>query len=52
MDIKRPDSGPPPPLSPDMRQRQRRKNWALLVVLVSLAVLFYLITIVRMGNHG
>lgn len=36
----------------DTRQRQRRKNWALLVVLVALSVLFYLITIVRMGNHG
>jgi|JI10StandDraft_1071094.scaffolds.fasta_scaffold653641_2 hypothetical protein len=36
----------------ETRRRQRRKNWALLIVLVALCVLFYLITIVRMGNHG
>lgn len=42
----------PPALTPEARQRQRRKNWALMIVLASLSVLFYLITIVRMGNHG
>lgn len=52
MDIKPTGSGQRPPIPADARQRQRRKNWALLVVLVSLAVLFYLITIVRMGHHG
>lgn len=36
----------------EARRRQRRKNWALLVVLASLSLLFYLITLVRMGNHG
>ncbi len=39
-------------VSAETRRRQRRKNWALLVVLASLSLLFYLITIVRMGNHG
>jgi len=35
----------------DDRQRQQRtKNWALLAVLVGLAVLFYAITIVRVGG--
>ncbi|MCC7049036.1 MAG: hypothetical protein IT562_20140 [Alphaproteobacteria bacterium] len=34
------------------RHRQRRKNWALALLLVALAVLFYFITIVRFGHHG
>ncbi len=35
----------------DDRQRQQRaKNWTLLVVLVGLVVLFYVITIVRIGG--
>lgn len=32
-------------------RRQRRKNIVLMLVLVGLAVLFYLITIVRMGGN-
>lgn len=32
------------------RQRQRAKNWALLIVLFALAALFYLITLVRFGS--
>jgi len=66
MDIDQPKSGEQPrtgtseramPVSPapllaEARRRQRRKNWALMIVLASLAVLFYLITIVRMGGHG
>jgi predicted anti-sigma-YlaC factor YlaD len=31
----------------DRQRRQRAKNWALLAVLTALAVLFYVITIVR-----
>ncbi len=35
----------------DDRQRRRRaKNWALLAVLGGLALLFYVITIVRIGT--
>ena len=37
----------------DMDQRRRTiraRNWALLVVLVLLAVLFYVITLVRLGG--
>lgn len=36
----------------ERRRRQQRKNWALLIALVAFAVLFYVITIVRMGHHG
>ena len=32
-------------------RRQRRKNVALMLALIALAVLFYLITIVRMGGN-
>ncbi len=35
----------------DAHRRQRRKNIALMLVLVAFAVLFYLITIVRMGGN-
>jgi len=35
----------------DDSQRRRMKNWALLVVLAALAVLFYFITIVRFGGQ-
>jgi hypothetical protein len=35
-----------------MHNRQRLKNWALALLLVGLAVLFYFITIVRFGHHG
>jgi hypothetical protein len=31
-----------------MRRRRRGRNWAILVVLIGLAVLFYAITIVKM----
>ena len=33
----------------DRQRRQRAKNWALLAVLGGLALLFYVITIVRVG---
>ena len=33
----------------DRQRRQRAKNWALLCVLAGLAILFYIITLVRVG---
>lgn len=36
----------------ELRRRQRVKNWALAGLLLFLVVLFYLITLVRFGNHG
>ncbi len=36
----------------DMHRRQRSKHLALLAVLLGLAVLFYLITLVKMGGAG
>jgi len=36
-------------LDDDRQRRQRAKNWALLAVLGGLAVLFYVITLVRVG---
>ncbi len=37
----------------DPRQRQlRARNWAVLAVLAGLAVLFYVVTIVKMGGTG
>lgn len=43
----------PPPLTSEeaaaLRRRQRAKNWALLLVLVVLAGLFYAISVVRMN---
>lgn len=35
----------------DLQKRQRAKNWALLVVLAGLALLFYFLTFVKMGAH-
>ncbi len=32
----------------EMRRRRRARNWALLIVLIGLSVLFYAITIVKM----
>lgn len=43
---------PPADARRAVRNRQRRKNWALAALLVALAVLFYFITIVRFGHHG
>jgi len=34
----------------DEAKRLRRRNWAIALALVGLAVLFYAITIVRMGR--
>ncbi len=36
----------------EMHRRQRSKNLALLAALLGLAVLFYLITLVKMGGSG
>ncbi len=33
-------------------KRRRARNWALLALLAGLVVLFYVITIVRMGGGG
>lgn len=35
----------------EFRRRRRGRNRALLAVLLGLSVLFYVITIVRMGGH-
>jgi hypothetical protein len=32
----------------EMRRRRRARNWALLIVLIGLSLLFYAITIVKM----
>jgi hypothetical protein len=36
------------PLDPDDLRRRRARNWAILIVLLALSVLFYAITIVKM----
>jgi hypothetical protein len=40
-------------IEPDEESRRRRRvrNWALLIVLLALSVLFYAITIVKMTKH-
>jgi hypothetical protein len=35
----------------DMHRRQRRKNIALVLALLGFALLFYLVTIVRLGGN-
>ena len=46
---------PLPPLtraqSDELRRRRRGRNWAILLALLALAVLFFAMTIVRMGHH-
>jgi hypothetical protein len=37
------------PRDPDDERRRRQRNWAMLIVLLALAALFYAITIVKMG---
>ena len=44
---RRPDPGASP-----RHRRQRRKNLAVLALLVGMVVLFYLLSIVRMGGAG
>lgn len=50
---------PPPPPAParlsrreseDIARRRRGRNWAMLIVLVGLALLFYAISIVKMAK--
>jgi hypothetical protein len=36
------------PRDPDDERRRRQRNWAMLIVLLALAALFYAITIVKM----
>lgn len=38
-------------MTPEQRRRQRNKNLAMLAVLVGLVVLFYAVTLVRMGQQ-
>jgi hypothetical protein len=49
--MNRDDDGFPPPLSitqtAELRRRQRGRNWALLIVLLLVAALFYAISMVR-----
>lgn len=33
-------------------RRRRARNWALLVVLLALSLLFYAITLVKLKTHG
>ena len=35
----------------EFARKQRARNWAIGAVLVALTVLFYALTIVRMGGH-
>jgi type II secretory pathway component PulL len=35
----------------EFRRRQRGKNWAIGLVVAGLSVLFFVITILRMGGH-
>jgi hypothetical protein len=46
---------PLPPLtraqSDALRRRRRPRNWAILVSLLSLSLLFFGMTIVKMGHH-
>ncbi len=38
--------------SSEISRRRRGRNWAMLVVLVALAGLFYAISIVKLLHHG
>jgi hypothetical protein len=39
---------PTPAEATEIRRRRRGRNWALIIVLIGLAALFYAITIVKM----
>lgn len=43
-----PDKPAPRPTEQELARRRRARNWALLIVLLGLAVLFYAIAIVKM----
>jgi hypothetical protein len=36
----------------ELARRRRARNWAMLIVLLGLAVLFYAITIAKMKGHA
>jgi hypothetical protein len=38
--------------SVEIGRRRRGRNWAMLIILVSLAALFYAISIVKLFHHG
>ena len=38
-------------VSDDLERRRRLKNWALLIVLAAVSLLFYFITMVRFGGQ-
>lgn len=40
---------PPPANDPEFERRRRARNWAMLAALVSLAVLFFLITLAKLN---
>jgi len=48
------DDGKPQRLDADkaLARRRRARNWAVLVVLLSLAALFYAITLVKLAKTG
>lgn len=46
-----PESKKEPETANEMLQMRRKRNWALLGVITALVVLFYVITIVRMGMN-
>lgn len=39
-------------LTEDQKKRQRRRSIAIALILISLIVLFYVVTIVRLGKHS
>jgi hypothetical protein len=47
------DEGPPltRPQSDAVARTRRGRNWAMLAVLVSLALLFYALAFVKLGGH-
>jgi hypothetical protein len=47
------DGRPPAPdAAKDLARRRRARNWALLLVLLSLSALFYAITLVKLAKGG
>jgi ferric-dicitrate binding protein FerR (iron transport regulator) len=51
-EVRRDEPERSPDATRELARRRRIRNWALFVVLVALAVLFYAITIVKMKGHA